>query len=1043
MSVGGMSGAPGAKGGPDAVSSSGASPELLGLRAATVWRSRKLLNGASWALQEGDRAALAGPSGCGKSLQLQLLLGEETASVGGPFFAFPPDGTGRIAVLRAGWLAAPALGGDQTVHQALEQAPCPQPRGSCRDEPLMVLDFVPPRELASQRAPQQQDLCKWLGRLGLEALAGDRLSSLSPSLRLRVALGTLLVWHLDALLLDEPEQGMPDDAVEWLEEFLSLKLGSAGAEGCGCRVLVVASRDRDLMDRVCNKVIDLAPDGTTTVREGGYTKYLSGSDFLRFHGFSLWQPKSGGSGLRATQATCAFASLVCRSVALSASVLLLLAALTARWVRAGGDPGSFRAWGVDVDEPSLAVARQNFQDSPWTEQLRAVSCDFTAWAPEDGKAVDVCVCNPPYSNEVLNRRSGSEDQQLSRRRALERDFMPLEDVFARAGRLGCEELWLLWGNSEDGPVLDSAAATGWRAAEAVRFLRSSSCSAPFATAWRLLPPLQASETASSGESTRGLDEGHVLQWSTLLWYDENGAPSRSWHDLVGSLYYWHIRRHRPEHLEKASHQSSAEVSADHGMPHAGAELSRGQHDSKQPPKSKLAPVQDAIHMQARVGELLLFVRSVPGDWEPAAASEQPTDEGERADEGPNACRDLRLYCKCRPSCRAVLTRSGPGALVRQTLSEDQQGVGQHPRAGIHDRRLFVDKLAERAPWYRRVDIAYSSVCMKLSMFLASLAVIGYLMLLGAAEPCAAWQALPGQFARMTAQMSKQCKDLRLNSPGGEVLGPVESLVFISSAYTCMEARRKWLDDVVIGMSYCPWAQPADEEGGIRVVESAGTTSKEVMADLVALASALANDTGDSAGSGSSGGSRAQTALLVCPNVEAWVKDFASFHAFYVWYLDCGFALAKDFGVKVVPFHPQYALTDSQGPKAGDSIRVPGPDGEVMLATIVSKHVGEDEAGEPCMAVRFEAGEEGLVRHAALMARSSGCPASGSPGDPNEDTCRHFASRAPRPVLHLLRIGDLEKVEEEGEPSDEVVERNEFKTMTMGAKKLDEMLKDCG
>ncbi|CAE8627974.1 unnamed protein product, partial [Polarella glacialis] len=110
---------------------------------------------------------------------------------------------------------------------------------------------------------------------------------------------------------------------------------------------------------------------------------------------------------------------------------------------------------------------------------------------------------------------------------------------------------------------------------------------------------------------------------------------------------------------------------------------------------------------------------------------------------------------------------------------------------------------------------------------------------------------------------------------------------------------------------------------------------------------------------------------------------------------------------------------------------------------VSKHVGEDEAGEPCMAVRFEAGEEGLVRHAALMARSSGCPASGSPGDPNEDTCRHFASRAPRPVLHLLRIGDLEKVEEEGEPSDEVVERNEFKTMTMGAKKLDEMLKDCG
>ena len=211
--------------------------------------------------------------------------------------------------------------------------------------------------------------------------------------------------------------------------------------------------------------------------------------------------------------------------------------------------------------------------------------------------------------------------------------------------------------------------------------------------------------------------------------------------------------------------------------------------------------------------------------------------------------------------------------------------------------------------------------------------------------------------------------------------------------------RKWLDDVVIGLGFCPWASPADEADGIRVATSKSTTSREVFEDLVQEAKGL----WDSARGGQS---TAKTTLLVCPNVKAWNRDFRYFHAFYTWHLDSGFALAESLGIKVVPFHPNFAFL-SQGPETGDQIIVPGPDGQDASATVLEKNVGKDEAGEFCMAVRFSNGEKGLIRHASIMAQSS-------EKSSDDDICRNFTSRAPRPVLHLLRLPDLMKAEQEAQ-----------------------------
>lgn len=219
--------------------------------------------------------------------------------------------------------------------------------------------------------------------------------------------------------------------------------------------------------------------------------------------------------------------------------------------------------------------------------------------------------------------------------------------------------------------------------------------------------------------------------------------------------------------------------------------------------------------------------------------------------------------------------------------------------------------------------------------------------------------------------------------------------------------RKWLDDVVIGLGFCPWASPADEADGIRVVTSKSTTSRGVFEDLIQEAKGLwaeflpqgqAGQTNQAAG--------AKTTLLVCPNVKAWNRDFRYFHSFYTWHLDSGFALAESLGIKVVPFHPDFALLP-RGPETGDHIMVPGPDGQDASATVLEKNAGKDEAGEYCMAVRFANGDEGLIRHASVMAQSSDQSS-------DDDLCRNFTSRAPRPVLHLLRLPDLMKAEREAQ-----------------------------
>lgn len=239
------------------------------------------------------------------------------------------------------------------------------------------------------------------------------------------------------------------------------------------------------------------------------------------------------------------------------------------------------------------------------------------------------------------------------------------------------------------------------------------------------------------------------------------------------------------------------------------------------------------------------------------------------------------------------------------------------------------------------------------------------------------------------------------------------------------AVQRWLDEFVVGMGFCPWAGTAQDAGGVRVVTTSAAELEGVMRDLVLEAKRCARAGGGNA-----------TTLLVCPEVKAW-EDFRAFHSFFVWNLDSGFALVDAFGIKVVPFHPAYALGSTPGVKAGDVVSLPGPDGSEARCKVLAEFAGTDEAGESCMAVRFEgSGEEGLVRHTALLARRL------RPGERGEDS--DLASRSPRPLLHLLRVGDLDRaLAEAGGDTTELLKRNEKRAQELGSGGVDKLLAECG
>ncbi len=181
-----------------------------------------LVEGLSFTLSPGDRAAIIGEEGNGKSTVLKLL--HDPASVA-PY----AEWTGEIMDkgLRRGYLA-----------QELSPAQLK----------LSVWEFCQAAPAFEEADPKALDRCA--RQVGLDAglFWDDRpMSTLSGGERVKLRLALLLLEGPDVLLLDEPSNDLDLQTLEWLGNFLL---------SCPVPVLYI-SHDEPLLRRTANVVIHL------------------------------------------------------------------------------------------------------------------------------------------------------------------------------------------------------------------------------------------------------------------------------------------------------------------------------------------------------------------------------------------------------------------------------------------------------------------------------------------------------------------------------------------------------------------------------------------------------------------------------------------------------------------------------------------------------------------------------------------------------------------------------------------------------------------
>jgi ATP-binding cassette subfamily F protein 3 len=200
-------------------------------RARRAYGDRVVLDELSLVIERGERVALIGPNGSGKSTLLRLLAGRDR----------PTHGSAQLGV------------GARPAYFAQDQAEHLDPSNTVFDE-------------VYQAAPASWDIQAVRDLLGRFLFSGDdqfkSVAALSGGERSRVALAKLLLRPNNLLLLDEPTNHLDIATRERLEDTLGAYTGT----------LIVATHDRYLVNRLANKVIEVA-DGGIRVYPGTYADY--------------------------------------------------------------------------------------------------------------------------------------------------------------------------------------------------------------------------------------------------------------------------------------------------------------------------------------------------------------------------------------------------------------------------------------------------------------------------------------------------------------------------------------------------------------------------------------------------------------------------------------------------------------------------------------------------------------------------------------------------------------------------------------------------
>ncbi len=215
-----------------------------------AYGARTLVRALDLVVTPGGVTALVGPNGSGKSTLMRTVVGDLPVTAGSVRLA-PADAT-------IGWLPQSTpdphesllayarrrtgvAAADEALHAASE---------SLADGQLGADDSYSAaleRWLALGGADLEDRLQQVAGQLGLDAASHRQLGTLSGGQTARAALASVLLSRYEVLLLDEPTNNLDAHGLELVADFVT------GHEG----PVLIASHDRDFLDRVATNVVEL------------------------------------------------------------------------------------------------------------------------------------------------------------------------------------------------------------------------------------------------------------------------------------------------------------------------------------------------------------------------------------------------------------------------------------------------------------------------------------------------------------------------------------------------------------------------------------------------------------------------------------------------------------------------------------------------------------------------------------------------------------------------------------------------------------------
>jgi ATP-binding cassette subfamily F protein 3 len=243
--------------------------------------SQVLFREASFQILPGTRTGLVGPNGAGKTSLFRIITGEEEVDAGditlskkttiGYFSQTVGEMQGRSALEEVMAVSAETVRLAGELKRMEEQMSTPM--GD--DEMATLLErYGSAMEEFEHRGGYDLDSRAQEVLTGL-GIGPDRynnpVESFSGGWRMRVALAGILTLNPDVLLLDEPTNHLDVESIVWLEEWIANEFKGA---------LLMTSHDRDFMNRVVERIIEVANKGITTYG-GNYDFYERERDIRR------------------------------------------------------------------------------------------------------------------------------------------------------------------------------------------------------------------------------------------------------------------------------------------------------------------------------------------------------------------------------------------------------------------------------------------------------------------------------------------------------------------------------------------------------------------------------------------------------------------------------------------------------------------------------------------------------------------------------------------------------------------------------------------